>query len=185
MDKAWKAAGIFGGLAVTLFIAYINLPQNSQFEPILLVGSLVFAGLFATFGMIYIVLWLKLHLCPLVILDDDIRCTHWTTEKQLKVLLFIADYSNAKGFQVSCIAQFGTQIVSLDDKIVLDGLYMPPVDSKTKHIGSRQRMLEFYKNNITVDNTSKAKVTITIKPHGIWATQKSEKDIPVQVISRE
>ncbi len=183
-----KACIWFGGAAVTLFIAYAGVAAATEGNPWYLValwiGFVVAGVLFLLTGVAYLYLLTKKHLNPLVILDDW-RCTYWPTEKQLKVLLFIADYSSAKGFQVSCIAQFGTQIVSLDDRIILDGHYMPSGDSKTNHIGSRQRMLEFYKNNITVDNTSKAKVSITIKPYGIWATQKSARYIPVQVISRE
>ncbi len=181
-----KAAIWFGGTAVVLLIGYATVPPSATNTWILVVlwwGFIFASALFFLTGSAYLIPIGRRHLNPLKILDDW-RCTYWPKEKQLKVLLWFSDYSDSRDFKVSCIAQFGDQIVNVNDRIDLDGSFLHLGDSQIKHGGSRPRMLEFQKNNTQVDNASKAKVTVTIKPlGGIWITRKGEREIPVQVIN--
>lgn len=100
MGKAWKAAAIFGGLAVTIFLAYTQLSPDSQFDTALLVASLIFTGFFAISGIIYILLWLKPHFKR----ESGNRVTHYSgrvyiNKKRagagLKVTAKVGDYKSA------------------------------------------------------------------------------------------
>lgn len=48
---------------------------------------------------------------------------------------------------------------------------------------SRPIMVEFFKNNIELVNPRKAIVTVSIKPHGMWATRKRIKEVDVQLVN--
>ncbi len=165
MGKAWRVSGISGGVALTTFIAYTQTPIDAWYHLMFFIISLIAIICFGIAGIVYLVLLAHRRLQPLDILDD-IRCTYWTKEKQMQVLLWICDYSNSPEFIVSCLAQFGSQIVNVDDKIQLDAYYM----GNTYCRGGHKRMVEFRKNDVEVSDSSQCLVTISMKPLGMWAT---------------
>jgi len=180
METAWKFASIFGGLALSTFIAYTESSPEAWFGTPLFVTSIVAAILFFVIGIVYLVLLSKHRLRPLDILDE-IKCTYWTEGKQIGVSSWFRDYSNSSISTFSCVAQFGKQTVQVDDKRNVDGSFIAL--SNASYGKRRSVMVEFFKYKIEVDKPSKAIITIGIKPDGIWATRKKTKKVSVQIVS--
>lgn len=173
-----------GGVAIALFIGYATVPPTtaSWVSTALWWGFIVAGVLFFLAGVVYLVPITNRHLNPLDILDD-IQCTYWTKEKQIKVTLWFRDYSNSPISEFSCITKFEKQIADVNDKREINGTYLSL--SNASYGKSRPIMVEFFKYNIAIDNPNKAIITVSMKPEGLWATKKMTKEIDVQVINRQ
>jgi len=181
-----KACKWFGGVALTLFIAYASINAAIKDSPwyleVLYIAFIVAGALFILTGLVYLFLLWKKYRNPLDILDDW-RCTYWPSEKQVGVTTWFRDYSNASNFLVKCIAQFGQQVFKFDD-VTIGGTYMGKGGLKS---GIDQPiMVEFIKHNIEIDDTSTVKLTMSIRPSsGVWSAKRRSNVVSVQVINRE
>ena len=182
-----KACIWSGGATLTLFLGYTTVATAAKDSPwyldVLWIGFVISGALFLLTGLAYLFLQGRRHLNPLDILDDW-RCTYWPLEKQLQVTLWFGDYSNSSGFKLSCIAQFDEQIVNVDDKKEIGGTYVNLGNTSFKPSRSRPIMVEFLKHNVDIINARQAIIMVSIKPPGMWATKKRNKEVTVQVINR-
>lgn len=169
------------GTAILFLIGYATVPSdaNPSIANILWYIFVALSAMSLLTGGGYLYLLVKKRLNPLAILDE-IRCTYWSKEKQLQVLLWICDYSHSAEFRVLCLARFGSQIVNVNEKIQLDGYYLGNTYCK----GGRKRMVEFRKNDVEVRDASQCLVTVSMKPLGIWATKKRSEEIATLVVNR-
>lgn len=176
----------FGGAALTLLGLYfvaLAIPKLPLWTPdVLFIGFVVVGILFLLTGLVYLFLLGKKHLNPLDILDD-LQCTYWTLERQLKVTSWFRDYSNSPISQFSCVAQFEKQTLDVNDRKDVNGTYF--VSGKASYGKSRPIMVEFFKNDIKISNPNKAIITVSIKPQGIWATKKRKKKVAIQLVRHE
>ena len=170
----------FGGLAIGAFYTYTQVaPQVSPwYVPTLLIASIVFGVLFLVTGSIYMWSLTVRHLNPLDILDD-VQCAYWPKEKQIKVTLWFCDYYNSLNLKLSCVAQFGKQIVNVTDRVDLDGMYI----GNTMCSKGRKRMIEFFKDKVEITEMNKAKISVSIKPSGLWRKKLKDKEVSVSVVN--
>jgi len=169
-----------GGLAIGAFYTYTQVaPQVSPwYVPALLIASIVLGASFLVTGSIYMWALITKHLNPLSI-PDDIQCTYWPKEKQIKVVLWFCDYYNSLNLKLSCVAQFGKQVVDVTDRVVFDGSYM----GGTAYSKRRKRMVECYKDEIEITDMNKARISVSIKPSGLWRKKLKDKEVSILVVN--
>ncbi len=165
---------------MALFIGYATVHSGAEilwWIPLALWYGFVITGALAVLvGLAYMILLARKHLSPLHILDD-IRCTYWPKEKQINVTLWFCDHCNSLELKLSCVAQFGNQIV-VTDRVTLDGMYL----GSTMCAKGRKRMVEFFKDNAEIVDASTATISVSIKPSGLWAKKRKNKEISVSIV---
>jgi len=182
-----KASLWFATVSVALFGVAVGADVAAQGRPryfILLWAAVVIAStLFALCGSVHIFLKIKGFLNAIELLDDW-RCTYWQAEQQLKVTLWFVDRSDATRYSAECWAQFGQDVIPLDEEVDLGGTYL----GRRRLVLGKEGpiMAEFLKREVKLESPERATIMVRIKPLGWWkgAAREKVRTVPVEVIKR-
>jgi hypothetical protein len=92
--------------------------------------------------------------------------------------LWICDYTDSPEFNVSCLVNFDSQVVTVKPTM-LDSKYL----GNTYCRGGRKRMIEFLQKNVEVKEPKKCFLTISVKPLGLWARMKKIKQVDTLIVN--
>jgi len=182
-----KASLWFAGGSLTLFAGAASADAAAQGRPwyvISLWAAVAITGvLFALCGSAHIFLKIRGFLSAIELLDDW-RCTYWQAEQQLKVTLWFVDRSDATRYSAECWAQFGQDVIPLDEEVDLGGTYL----GRRRLVNGKEGpiMAEFLKRKVRLESPERATIMVRIKPLGWWkgAAREKVRTVPVQVIKR-
>jgi hypothetical protein len=181
MGKAWKTAGIAGGLAMTLFIAYTQTPLPiSWYHTLFFVFSLVALTVCFIASLVYIILFVRLRLYPLKILED-IECTYWTFENHFQVRWHICNRSDKYSFLIGYSALFKDgQMVDKEGTSRSD-FYRGQADQDC--LDGRKWWFKIYVRDIVINEPDECEITIITKPRGkLWNIERKIKQVKTLVV---
>ena len=177
-----KASLWFAGVSVALFVGAASADAAAQGRPWLWAGVVITGMLFALCGSVHIFLKIRGFLSAIELLDDW-RCTYWQAEQQLKVTLWFVDRSDATSHSAECWAQFGQDVISLEE-VDLGGTYL----GRRRLVSGKEgpMMAEFLKRKVKLESPERATIMVRIKPLGWWkgAAKGKVSTLSVELIKR-
>ena len=155
--------------------------ETAWYVVALWVGAGLTGALFLVVGLVCFVRLAMKHLMA-VRIRDDWRCTYWTKEQQLRVIVWFDDQLYSTKYKAECVAQVGQEVIRLDDDIQLGGTYMGRRSLTTGHSGPV--MAEFLKSDVSIEAPENAIISVRIQPRNPWGASREEtKTVPIQVVS--
>ena len=145
------------------------------------VGAGISGALFFVIGLACLIRLALKHLRAIRI-TDDWRCTYWTRQHQLQVIVWFEDRLYSARYNAECVAYVKQATIELNDDVQTGGTYMGRRRLARGHSGPV--MAEFLKSDVVLEEPETATICVKIQPLSPWgAPRKETQTVQIQVIN--